>query len=123
MKKIKKPWGEEIIIENNKFYSLKKLTMNSNSRCSLQYHKKKIETIFVLEGVLNIEINKKNISLMPGESVTIKAGEIHRMSASDTDALYLESSTPDLEDVIRIEDDFGRNQPILETMNILPVTP
>ncbi len=59
MKKIKKPWGEEIIIENNKFYSLKKLTMNSNSRCSLQYHKKKIETIFVLEGSLYINIGKK----------------------------------------------------------------
>ena len=107
--KINKPWGYEELIELNDRYCLKKLYMKKNNRCSLQYHKKKIETIFVLEGVLNIEINKKNISLMPGESVTIKAGEIHRMSAFDSDALYLESSTPDLEDVIRIEDDFGRN--------------
>ena len=107
--KINKPWGYEELIELNDRYCLKKLYMKKNNRCSLQYHKKKIETIFVLEGVLNIEINKKKFSLMPGESVTIKAGEIHRMSASDNDALYLESSTPDLDDVIRIEDDFGRN--------------
>ena len=58
MKKIPKPWGQEIIIENNKVYSLKKLTMNPNSRCSLQYHKK-IETIFVLEGTLYINLGKK----------------------------------------------------------------
>ena len=45
---LKKPWGSEEIIHTNKFYTVKKLVMNSYSRCSLQYHKKKIETIFVL---------------------------------------------------------------------------
>ena len=43
LKKINKPWGHEIIIEKNKFYSLKKLIMNANSRCSLQFHKKRLK--------------------------------------------------------------------------------
>ena len=106
--RINKPWGYEELIELNEKYCLKKLFMKKSNRCSLQYHEKKIETIYVLDGILDIEINKKSISLQPGESVTIKAGDIHRMSAINSDALYLESSTPELEDVIRLEDDFGR---------------
>ena len=57
-------------------YSLKKLTMNPNSRCSLQYHKKKIETIFVLEGTLYIKLGRKinklkTIKLQKGQSILI----------------------------------------------------
>ena len=106
---IKKPWGSEELIELNNKYCLKKLFMKQGHRCSLQYHEKKIETIYVLDGVLTIEINKKVINLNPNESITISAGDTHRMSAMNSDALYLESSTPELDDVIRIEDDFGRN--------------
>jgi len=113
MKKIKKPWGQEIIIENNKFYSLKKLTMNSNSRCSLQFHKKKIETIFVLEGPLYISIGKKieklkTIKLKSGESITIPSLMIHRMAAKKNRSIYLEASTSHLTDVVRLIDDYKR---------------
>jgi mannose-6-phosphate isomerase len=106
---IKKPWGSEELIELNSKYCLKKLFMKKGHRCSLQYHEKKIETIYVLDGVLTIEINKKIINLKPNESITITAGDVHRMSAIESDSCYLESSTPELEDVVRIEDDFGRN--------------
>ena len=108
-KRINKPWGYEELIELNSKYCLKKLFMKKGHRCSLQYHKKKIETIYVLEGILTIEINKEIINLNPNESKTISVRDIHRMSAVESDVLYLESSTPELEDVIRIEDDFGRN--------------
>ena len=60
---IKKPWGSEQIIHTNKHYTLKKLVMISQSRCSLQYHKRKIETIFVLAGPLYILVGKTVNSL------------------------------------------------------------
>ena len=58
IKKINKPWGWEKIIENNKHYTLKKLFMKKNCRCSLQFHKKKIETIYVLDGPLYLLVGK-----------------------------------------------------------------
>jgi len=106
---IDKPWGYEELIELNSKYCLKKLLMRAGKRCSLQYHEKKIETIYVLSGDLYIETDKDTIVLNPGQTITLKPGDIHRMSAKDNDAVYLESSTPELEDVIRIEDDYGRN--------------
>ena len=112
MKKIKKPWGQEIIIENNKFYSLKKLTMNSNSRCSLQFHKKKIETIFIVSGNLKIFYGKSKDKLnyktyKPQNTITINPKTIHRMQAV-TDCIYLEASTPEITDVVRLSDDYKR---------------
>tara|TARA_B110000444_G_scaffold260835_1_gene309474 strand:+ start:1666 stop:2001 length:336 start_codon:yes stop_codon:yes gene_type:complete len=106
---IEKPWGHEELIELNDKYCLKKLLMKNGKRCSLQYHEKKLETIYVLEGDLSIQLNKKVVVLKPGQSITIQVGEVHRMFAENGDSLYLESSTPELDDVIRIEDDFGRN--------------
>ena len=108
-KLIKKPWGSEELLELNKKYCLKKLFMKKGHRCSLQYHRKKVETIYVLKGNLTIELNKKKILLKPNQSITISNRQIHRMSANKTDVLYLESSSPELKDVVRIQDDFGRN--------------
>ena len=110
---IKKPWGSEQIIHTNKHYTLKKLVMNSNSRCSLQYHKKKIETIFVLVGPLYILVGKKikslkTIKLLKGQSITINKREIHRMYTKSNKSVYLEASTSDLKDVVRISDDYNR---------------
>ena len=110
---IKKPWGSEQIIHTNKNYTLKKLVMNSNSRCSLQYHKKKIETIFVLIGPLYILVGKKvnslkTIKLLKGHSITLKKREIHRMFTKSKKSIYLEASTSDLDDVVRISDDYNR---------------
>ena len=75
----------------------------------IQFHEKKLETIYVLNGSLTIELNKEIILLKPSESITISVGQVHRMSAVDADVLYLESSTPELDDVVRVEDDFGRS--------------
>lgn len=108
-KKIDKPWGYEELIELNDKYCLKKLFMKKGNRCSLQFHEKKLETIYVLNGSLTIELNKEIILLKPSESITISVGQVHRMSAVDADVLYLESSTPELDDVVRVEDDFGRS--------------
>ena len=112
-KKIIKPWGWEEIIQNNKFYTLKKLFMKKNCRCSLQYHNKKIETIYVLNGQLHISIGKskkslKKIVLKKGQNITINKKIIHRMCAKKKSCVYLEASTSHLTDVVRIADDFNR---------------
>lgn len=107
-----KPWGKEELLENNEFYVLKRLTMKKGKRCSLQYHKLKIETVYLLRGLLNIYIgsNKDNLTtkiLKPNEFITIKPGTIHRMEGLKH-SVYTESSTPQLSDVVRIEDDYNR---------------
>lgn len=112
MKKIIKPWGYEQIIEINKKYLLKKLYMKKNHRCSLQYHKKKRETIYVLNGKIRIYIGKKQKKLKSkiykeGSNITIEPKTIHRMKAI-TNCLYLEASTPQNTDVVRLSDDYKR---------------
>ncbi len=111
MKRILKPWGYEEILEKNKFYVLKKLFMKKNHRCSLQFHKKKIETIFVVSGSLQVLYGKsknlKNVLLKKNQMITLKPFTVHRMAAK-TNCFYLEASTPQLKDVVRIEDDYKR---------------
>ena len=112
MKIIKKPWGKEELIEVNKKYMVKKLTMNKGHRCSLQFHKRKIETIYVLKGKLQISIGKnlknlRNKIYKAGDTITIKNKIIHRMLGI-SDSVYLECSTPELTDVVRINDDYNR---------------
>ncbi len=112
MKKIIKPWGFEQIIEINKKYLLKKLFMKKNHRCSLQFHNKKKETIYIISGKLKIYIGKKQNKLKSkifkkGSSITINPKIIHRMQAI-TNCLYLEASTPQNSDVVRLSDDYRR---------------
>lgn len=110
--KILKPWGYEVLIEKNKKYMFKKLYMKKNHRCSLQFHKKKIETIFMLKGKLEITVGKKinNLEtkiLKPKESLTIKPKTIHRMKAI-SNSTYYEASSPEIKDVVRLHDDYKR---------------
>ena len=110
-KKILKPWGYEILLEKNKKNVLKELFMKAGHRCSLQFHKKKMETIYVIKGKLKIKFgNKKKLRnkvFLKGSTITIKPKTIHRMEAI-TDSIYLESSTPELTDLVRLSDDYNR---------------
>ena len=74
-KKILKPWGYELLIEKNSKYMFKLLFMKKGKRCSLQYHTKKLETIFVLSGKLNI-ITGKNIKTLKSK-IYIKHSLLH----------------------------------------------
>jgi mannose-6-phosphate isomerase-like protein (cupin superfamily) len=105
--KIIKPWGYEIIIEKNDRYVMKELCMFAGKRCSYQYHEKKKETVYVTSGLLRVIYKEKSLILKPGESVTIETYEEHRMEAIET-CVYIEASTPELDDVVRLEDDYGR---------------
>ena len=112
MSVVKKPWGEEAWMEVNDKYVVKKLFMKGGSKCSLQYHEKKLESFFVLYGKLNFTVgddinNLTTTEVGPGFFTTIQPGTIHRMSAI-IDSEYLECSTIELDDVVRLKDDFGR---------------
>lgn len=111
---IEKPWGREEVVEINDKYMVKKLTMWAGHRCSLQYHNIKKETIYVLSGVLKIiqgstqdELEEK--LYRAGDTITIPPGLIHRMEGVE-DAVYLEASTPEMDDVVRLVDDYQRAQ-------------
>lgn len=109
---IKKPWGKEVFLEVNKKYMFKRLHMKKGHRCSLQFHKKKRETIYVLKGVLQITSgdkisNLKSKNYKANEKITLNPFIIHRMKAI-TNCVYLEASTPEIQDIVRLSDDYKR---------------
>lgn len=112
MQVIDKPWGKEEVLEINARYMMKKLTMWKGHRCSMQYHNIKCETIYVLSGQLRIYAGPSLEQLdariyTEGESITLQPGVVHRMEAVE-DSVYLEASTPEMDDVVRLSDDYQR---------------
>jgi mannose-6-phosphate isomerase-like protein (cupin superfamily) len=108
---VDKPWGHEEIWAHTDRYVGKRLYIESGSRLSRQYHEKKDETVWVMSGVLLLEIGEDDvqmITMLPGESYHIEPGTVHRFTAAEEDVELIEVSTPELEDVVRLEDDYGR---------------
>ena len=109
---VRKPWGEERIFAEGDRYAGKLLMIRSGEALSLQYHVVKDETIHVLEGTLGLLVERdgvrEDLLLAPGESFHVAPGTRHRMSAPAGDVLLVEVSTPDLDDVVRLEDRYGR---------------
>ena len=109
MIKIEKPWGYELIWAHTDDYVGKLLHINKGHRLSKQYHQIKEETIYVLQGVLHNYDGDDNITkIKPGENFHIRPHQIHRFAADDGDVELMEVSTPHLDDVIRLEDDYSR---------------
>jgi mannose-6-phosphate isomerase len=112
MKIVPKPWGRELWIAHTDKYAMKIIEIKKGTRCSLQYHIKKHEHIYVDSGMMGLEWeNEKgeieNLVLAPGEVVENKPGRKHRMTAIE-DLRLIEVSTPELDDVVRLADDFQR---------------
>lgn len=111
---VDKPWGYEIIWAHTERYVGKILHISKGESLSYQYHRVKDETIRLLSGVLemDIEMNGKRdrLRLAPGECLHIVPGMKHRMIAVE-DCDVLEVSTPELDDVVRLEDRYGRADP------------
>ena len=111
---IDKPWGHEEIIINTSKYVMKKLFIKAGHRLSRQFHVRKDETIYVFKGKLYLDLSenegKSNIlTLDEGRSWRIKPKTIHRFAApSNQDVELFEVSTPELNDVVRLSDDYGR---------------
>lgn len=112
LKKIEKPWGYEIWWAKTSNYAGKFIHINKNSRMSLQYHKNKEETIYVMNGILLVwedpQGNDDPISLNPGSIYHVEPGQVHRFGAGGVPAMICEVSTSELDDVIRLADDYKR---------------
>ena len=111
MKKINKPWGHEEIWAKTDTYVGKILVINPNERLSLKYHEKKEETIYVLEGMLQVwETDDDNSYSLYGSGSTfhVTPNQVHRFGAGDEVVKLIEVSTPELDDAVRLKDDYSR---------------
>jgi mannose-6-phosphate isomerase len=111
--RVEKPWGYEVIWALTEQYAGKLLSVNAGHQLSLQFHKQKDESWYVLEGRAELEFagaGEKAMSrevVTPGAAFRITPGTVHRIRALE-DTLVLEVSTPHLDDVVRLEDVYGR---------------
>ncbi len=110
-KRVEKPWGHELWWAQTDRYVGKLLHVKAGQKLSLQYHERKDETIHLWSGELRLALDEGQglleHTLAPGESYHVKPGTKHRMIAV-TDCDILEVSTPEVEDVVRLEDAYGR---------------
>ena len=111
VKVVPKPWGHEIIWAHTDRYVGKVLHINAGHALSVQYHERKDETVYLLAGELiywvKLDGEMRDMKLKVGEAFRITPGTVHYMEAvSDCDVL--EASTPDLDDVVRLSDRYGR---------------
>ncbi len=110
---VEKPWGREVWLELNDKYCLKRIEINAGYVTSLQYHEYKKETIAIIAGEATLtyrggyKSTTQTKKLTAGDHFTILPHEVHRMKA-DTDIIFLEASTPEVWDVVRLEDDYDR---------------
>lgn len=111
MKKVEKPWGYEIIYAENESYVGKILHVLKGEMLSLQYHQFKDETLYLLQGKVELVIEEggelKKRVLEPGDTCRVKPKTKHRISGLEESDI-LEVSTPEVHDVVRLEDKYGR---------------
>jgi len=107
MKIVKKPWGYEKWIAITDRYVLKEIFMRTGFRSSLQYHKVKEETNYVLSGKGILHCGDGRLVLEKGVSFHIFPNEVHRVEAA-TDLTMIEASTPEVDDIVRVQDDYNR---------------
>ncbi|HEU4586313.1 MAG TPA: cupin domain-containing protein [Gemmatimonadaceae bacterium] len=111
VKVVPKPWGHEIIWAHTDRYVGKVLHINAGHALSVQYHERKDETVYLLAGELiywvKLDGEMRDMKLEVGEAFRITPGTVHYMEAV-TDCDVLEASTPDLDDVVRLSDRYGR---------------
>jgi mannose-6-phosphate isomerase len=111
-RRVDKPWGYELIWAETDLYVGKILHVDEGECLSLQFHEEKDETIYVLRGSVRFRVggsldDLRDVVLEEGQAIRIVPGVIHRMEAV-TDCDMLEASTPELDDVVRLQDRYGR---------------
>ncbi|MFQ5878074.1 MAG: cupin domain-containing protein [Acidobacteriota bacterium] len=111
IRRVPKPWGEEIIFAHTDRYAGKVLKIRRGESLSLQYHERKDETLYVHDGSLKLVREEggreRDEVLGPGQARRFPPGARHRMEAL-TDCTLFEVSTPELDDVVRLKDRYGR---------------
>lgn len=111
-RRVPKPWGAEVWFACTEHYAGKLLEVEAGARLSVQYHEKKDETSYVLSGQVRVSEGESvermaDRELGPGDSWRIRPGVVHTLEAIE-DAVVLEVSTPELDDVVRVLDRYGR---------------
>ena len=110
---VEKPWGSELIWAHTQAYAGKILFVKAGESLSLQFHNEKDESWYVLEGRARVELGKAGEGILEeeiiraGQAFHFPPGTVHRVRALD-DTHILEVSTPQLDDVVRLEDNYGR---------------
>jgi mannose-6-phosphate isomerase len=108
---VPKPWGHETIWAHSDRYVGKILHINAGHALSVQYHNRKDETVHLLSGELIYRVKLgdtlEEVMLTKGQSFRITPGTVHQMEAV-TDCDVLEASTSELDDIVRLEDRYGR---------------
>jgi mannose-6-phosphate isomerase-like protein (cupin superfamily) len=114
MTRVEKPWGYELHWALTDRYVGKVLHVQAGHALSLQYHRQKDETILLWSGRILMEIQEGEAlsarEMQPGDRLHITPGTIHRMTAIEDSDIF-EVSTPELDDVVRLEDRYGRIDP------------
>jgi mannose-6-phosphate isomerase-like protein (cupin superfamily) len=111
--KVEKPWGHELIWAKTQEYAGKLLLVRAGQSLSLQFHREKDESWYVLEGKAELELGEAGQAVLqsevvgPGAAFRFRPGTVHRVTALE-DTTILEVSTPQLDDIIRLEDSYGR---------------
>lgn len=111
---VEKPWGRETIFAETDHYVGKILFIVQGQRLSMHYHERKGETMYVLRGHVRMTIGPASegnalheVDLASGETIDLPPGTVHRLAALE-DTEIVEVSTPELDDLIRLRDDYGR---------------
>ena len=112
LRRVEKPWGYEIVFAVTERYCGKVLFIREGEQLSLQYHREKDEVIYLYEGRIQLEAGEPGQPLdvevvTPGRGYRMRPGTVHRWRAL-VDSLVLEVSTPQLDDVVRLDDRYGR---------------
>ena len=112
IKRVEKPWGYELIFAHTDRYVGKILHINAGEALSLQYHEVKDETLHLLGGTYALEVEESGTlvrrEMKPGDTYHIAPNTRHRMTTDTESCDILEVSTPELDDVVRLEDRYGR---------------
>jgi mannose-6-phosphate isomerase-like protein (cupin superfamily) len=111
-RRVEKPWGWELVWAEAEEYVGKLLFVRAGESLSLQYHERKDESWLVQEGRAQLELGEVGgelevLEIVPGDSFRFRPGTVHRVTATE-DTLVVEVSTPQLTDVVRLEDRYGR---------------
>ncbi len=111
-RRVEKPWGWELVWAEAEEYAGKLLFVRAGESLSLQYHEQKDESWLVQEGRARLEVGRvdgerETVEIAPGDAFRFRPGTVHRVTAIE-DTLVIEVSTPDLADVVRLEDAYGR---------------
>jgi mannose-6-phosphate isomerase-like protein (cupin superfamily) len=109
---VQKPWGYELRFAITERYLGKLIHVNQGQALSLQYHEAKDETLLITKGVMDLELEDaegrlNTLRMVEGQVVRIVPGRRHRMTAVE-DCEFFEVSSPEINDVVRLEDRYGR---------------